>query len=61
MSYIEQKVGGFGIIQKNEDGTISQIGLTESQYKLLEFFLSSLSSQEEPLRRLPKEFNLKKV
>lgn len=29
MEFIEQKVGGFGIIQKNEDGSISQIGLTE--------------------------------
>lgn len=57
--YKEQKIGGFGIIQKNKYGTISQIGLTESQYNLFELFLSSLSSEEEPLRRLPKEFNLK--
>lgn len=54
MELKEQKTGGFGIIQKNEDGTISQIGLTESQYTVFEIFLENLS----PVVRLPEEFNL---
>lgn len=55
MELKEQKTGGFGIIQKNEDGTISQIGLTESQYTVFEIFLENLS----PVVRLPEEFNLR--
>lgn len=54
MKVKEQEVGGFGLIQKNENGSISQIGLTESQYILLELFLSSIGS----LVRLPNEYNL---
>lgn len=57
--FVEQKIGGFGIIQKQEDGTICQIGLSESQYYLLEIFLSNISKEDSPLIKLPKEFNLK--
>ena len=58
MKYKELESGSFGVIQLNKDGTISQIGLMESQSKLLEIFLSSLSSENTPLIRLPKEYNL---
>lgn len=57
MEFIEQKVGGFGIIQKNEDGSISQIGLTEEQYSMFELFLAGLSN-DKPFYKLPKVFDL---
>lgn len=54
MEFKEQKIGAFGVIQKNENGEISQIGLTESQYLLFEMFLSQIGA----LIRLPPDFNL---
>lgn len=53
----ENKDNSFGIIQKQPNGVISQIGLTESQYKLFEIFLSGLG----PLYRLPIEYNMQIV
>ncbi len=55
--FIEQKVNGYGIIQKQEDGSLIQIGLTEPQYHLFELFLSTISA-EKPLIKLPEEYNL---
>lgn len=53
--------GSFGIVTPNKDGTVSQIGLTQSQSEMLTVFLASISSEEYPLRKLPKEYNLEKV
>ncbi|EHQ41525.1 hypothetical protein [Myroides odoratus] len=57
MEFVEQKVGGFGIIQKNEDGSISQIGLTEEQYIVFELLLAGLSNGKS-FYKLPKVFDL---
>ena len=58
--YDNLKNGQIGLHILIEDGTISQIGLTESQSKMLEIFLASLSNDQK-LFKLPKEFNLKLV
>lgn len=57
MTIVEQKIGGFGIVQKNKNGTISQIGLTEEQYNQFEIFLVMMSSQK-PFYKLPKKYDL---
>ncbi|WP_413512197.1 hypothetical protein [Myroides odoratus] len=57
MKLATEKPNGFGIIQKNADGTISQIGLTQEQYDLLEDFLFKIS-EKSPLPRMPKQLNL---
>lgn len=54
----EIESGQFGVFQLQEDGTLSQIGLTESQSKLFNAFLAGLSSEGTPLIKLPKEYNL---
>lgn len=51
---------GFGVIMKNSNNEIKQIGLTESEYQLFEAFLGMLSKQKK-LLVLPKEYDLKLV
>jgi len=50
-------VGRFGLIQEQDDSTISQFGLTEKQSKMLESFLSAMS-QDRPLIKLPEDYDL---
>lgn len=57
MEFKEQKVNGFGLIQKQEDGSIVQIGLTGEQYILFEIFLAKIS-KDKPLMKLPRQFDL---
>lgn len=57
MKVHQAPAGYYGVILLNEDNTISQIGLTPSQSKLLEQFLGSLS-EDNPLVKLPKEYDL---
>ena len=53
----ELKVGAIGLIQQQEDGRISQIGLTPEQSKLLQIFLASLS-KESKLIKMSKDYDL---
>ena len=56
-NFKELEVGALGLIQRDETGRISQIGLTEYQSKLLQLFLASMS-QEQKLIRLPESYDL---
>ena len=46
-----------GLIQQSESGEITQIGLTEEQSQMLQYFVASIS-QDSPLVRMPSEYNL---
>lgn len=47
-----------GLISQDENGVIYQIALTEEQSKILNLLVASMSSEEKPLIRLPKEYDL---
>jgi len=51
------EIGTIGLIQQQEDGSIIQIGLTESQSKMLQLFLASIS-EEKSLIKMPPEYDL---
>ena len=57
MSFDNLEIGKVGLIQQRKDGTIFQIGLTQSQSKLLQVFLSELS-KDTPLYRMNEEYDL---
>jgi hypothetical protein len=54
------EIGRLGLIQENQDGSISQIGLTHEQSEALQICVS-LIADGKPLVRLPKHFNLRLV
>lgn len=54
------EIGKIGLIQQNKDGSISQIGLTQEQSNLLQEMLKIIS-QDKPLVKLPKEYDLKLI
>lgn len=56
MKIKEQEIGKFGLIQLTEKG-IKQIGLTQSNYNVLEMMLAEFS-KEKPLPMLPEEYDL---
>lgn len=53
----EIPVGGFGIIMKTSDGTLKQIGLTESQHYMFEMLLTTMS-HDKKLIQLPEQYDL---
>lgn len=57
MNFTEIEPGTIGLIQQTEDGRILQISITESQSKMLQFFLAKLS-QESKLIQMPEEYDL---
>ncbi len=58
MSYHENlKPGVIGLIQQQPNGRILQIGLTESQSNMLQFFLAKIS-EGNALAQMPEEHDL---
>lgn len=49
--------GQVGLIIQDENGTISQLGLTEDQSKILNVLVAKMS-ESKPLIKLPEEYNL---
>jgi hypothetical protein len=45
------------LIQQTEDGRIRQIGITQAQSNMLQFFLAKLS-EESKLIQMPEEYDL---
>jgi len=58
MSKIENvKTGTIALIQQQENGRILQIGLTEQQSNMLQFFLAKLS-EESKLVQMSEDYDL---
>ena len=55
-----QEQGAFGIVQVQPNGTIKQVGLTESQYHVFKLMILQFS-EKSPLPLLPKEYDLQHV
>lgn len=55
--FSQVKQGDIALIRQTKEGRIQQIGLTVEQSKMLQIFLSYLSS-ESPLITMPKEYDL---
>lgn len=51
------KPGTIALIQQTEDGRIVQIGITQAQSNMLQFFLSKLS-EESKLIQMPEDYDL---
>jgi hypothetical protein len=51
------KAGEIALIQVQEDGSISQIGLTKQQSQMLNFFMATLS-KEQSLLKMPSDYDL---
>jgi len=51
------EAGTFGLIQEQKDGTIKQIGLSQSQSEALQLFLASLSHEKEFIK-MPSDYDL---
>lgn len=49
--------GTIALIQQTESGRILQIGITEAQSQMLQFFLAKLS-EESKLIQMPEEYDL---
>lgn len=49
--------GTIALIQQTEDGRILQIGITQAQSNMLQFFLAKLS-EESKLIQMPEEYDL---
>jgi len=52
------EVGTIALIQQTETGRILQIGLTEEQSRMLQFFLASMSTKESPLVQMGEDHDL---
>ena len=53
----QMKVGDVGLIQQLDDGRIIQLGLTDTQSRVLQAFLASLS-KDAPLVRMGSDYEL---
>jgi len=51
------EVGKIALIQQQENGRLVQIGLTQEQSNMLQFFLATLS-EESKLIQMPQEYDL---
>ena len=52
------EIGSICLIKETEDGRIVQVGMTEAQNKMLQFFLASITSKEQPLVIMGEDFDL---
>lgn len=52
------EIGSICLIKETEDGRIVQVGMTEAQNKMLQFFLASITSKEQPLVIMREDFDL---
>lgn len=57
---VKAKAGHIGLVRLEEDGSIVQIGLSETNKILLEAFLTSIS-KDRPLPLLPEHCNMMNV
>ena len=51
------EVGTIALIQQQENGRVVQIGITQAQSNMLQFFLAKLS-EESKLIQMPEEYDL---
>ena len=51
------EAGTIALIQQQENGRIVQIGITQAQSNMLQFFLAKLS-EESKLIQMPEEYDL---
>ena len=51
------EAGTIALIQQQENGRVVQIGITQSQSNMLQFFLAKLS-EESKLIQMPEEYDL---
>lgn len=51
------KAGTIALIQQQENGRVVQIGITQAQSNMLQFFLAKLS-EESKLIQMPEEYDL---
>ena len=51
------KIGSIGLVQETEDGRIRQIGLTEEQSNMLQYYLG-IMSKTQPLVQMGEEYDL---